>query len=475
MTETFNLAAALLDPRDAARPAFRVDGRAVTYGEVARLVARAANGLRARGIRPGDRVALVLADSLAFVATFLGALRIGAIAVTLSTYLAPDDYAYLLDDSGARVRVDEAAFVELIKDQQDEVETHPTRPDDPAFIQYSSGTTGKPKGVVHMHKNGVQPAKLHGRHVSEVTARDVVFSVPRQFFSFGLNNSLLVPMFFGACAILESARPTAQRALEVIARDRPTLFYNVPSGYAGMLAAADSGTTVDLSSLRRCVSAGEALPAPIFERWKARFGLEILDGIGSTEIGHICISNFPGRVRPGTSGQVIPGYDARIANEHGADAADGEGGDLLVRGPSTAKEYWGKPEATAHTFRDGWVFTGDRYVRDVDGYFTHQGRSDDMLRVSGMWVSPLEVESALLAHPGVRECAVVGRRNDEGLERVAAFIVAARADATVLSTELHELASRALASYKRPQWIEVVPELPKTSTGKVQRFKLRAR
>jgi len=486
----FNLASALLDPHLEAgrgsRPAFRVRGKTLTYEDIALLANRAANGLRARGVRAGDRVALVLPDSPAFVATFLGALRIGAIPVTLSTYLPADEYAYLLDDSGAAVTVSDPAmptavasptipFDELVSGEVEDVDTHPTKPEDPAFIQYSSGTTGKPKGVVHVHKNGVQPAKLHGRHVSEVTDRDVVFSVPRQFFSFGLNNSLLVPLYYGACAILEPERPTPQRALEIIAIERPTLFYNVPTGYALMLAAAESGANADLSSVRRCVSAGEALPAPILERWKARFGQEILDGIGSTEIGHICISNFQGRVRPGTSGQLIPGYEARVQRADGTDAAPGEIGDLLVRGPSTAKEYWRKPEATAHTFRDGWVFTGDRYTRDADGYLTYQGRSDDMLRISGMWVSPLEVESVMLRNPAVRECAVVARARDDGIARPVAFVVARDDAPDTLAADLLALAEEALPSYKRPKWIERVHELPKTSTGKIQRFKLRGR
>jgi benzoate-CoA ligase family protein len=484
----FNLAAALVEPNVQAgrgsRPAFRVRGATITYDDIARLAARAANGLRARRVRAGDRVALVLPDSPAFVATFLGALRIGAIPVTLSTYLSREEYAYLLGDSSAAVTVSDpstptaihaatVAFDELVAGQTDAVETHPTKPEDPAFMQYSSGTTGKPKGVVHMHKNGVQPAKLHGRHVSEVTDRDVIFSVPRQFFSFGLNNSLLVPMYYGACAILEAQRPTPQRALEIITTERPTLFYNVPTGYALMLAAAESGLKADLSSVRRCVSAGEALPAPIFERWKARFGQEILDGIGSTEIGHICISNFPGRVRPGTSGQVIPGYEARVRREDGSDADPGEIGDLLVRGPSAAKEYWRKPDATAHTFRDDWVFTGDRYTRDADGYFTYQGRSDDMLRISGMWVSPLEVESVILRHPAVRECAVVARAREDGIARPVAFVVSREDAPESLASDLLALAEEALPSYKRPKWIELVPDLPKTSTGKIQRFRLR--
>jgi benzoate-CoA ligase family protein len=487
----FNLAAALLDGHLAAgrgeRPAFRHQGATLTYAEVAALAARAGNGLRSRGLGAGDRVALLLADSPAFVATFLGALRIGAVPVTLSTFLTAGEYAYLFADSGATTAIVDGSaaqpiplagvtFDALVMGQSERIDTAPTRAGDMAFFQYSSGTTGRPNGVVHLQRNGVQPAQLHGRWVSEITPDDRVFSVPRLFFSFGLNNTLLVPLFHGASAVLEWLRPDATRALDVIARERPTLFYNVPTGYAAILAAVDAGASADLSSIRRCVSAGEALPAPILERWKERFGLEILDGIGSTEIGHICISNFPGRVRPGTTGTVIPGYEARVAREDGSDAAAGEVGDLLVRGPSAARQYWNKPEATAHTFRDGWVFTGDRYARDSDGYFTYQGRSDDMLRISGMWVSPLEVESALLRHPKVRECAVVARSLDDGLARPMAYVVAdPAAQPQELGPELHALAKTALAGYKRPHWIEFVSELPKTSTGKIQRFKLRGR
>ena len=510
MTETFNLAVALLDPHIAAgrggRPALRYEGDTLTYAQLADLVARIGAGLRRLGLEMEQRVALLLPDSPQFVAAFLGAMRIGAVPVTLSTLLSTDDYAYLLDDCRARALVVHAtllakieplrarlpslrhvvvagaspqgnavAFSDLWNAPASELPPVATTRDDMAFWQYSSGTTGRPKGVVHLHGNAYAPADLHGRLVAEITPEDRILSLPKLFFSFGLNNSCVFPLRHGASAVLVPDRPDPPLVLDVIAKERPTLLYHVPTGYAALLAAVEAGAPADLSSVRCCISAGEALPAPIFERWKARFGLEILDGIGSTEIGYICISNLPGRVRPGTSGEVIPGYDASVQREDGTRAGAGEIGDLLVRGPSTAAYYWRKRDATKHTFRGEWVFTGDRYSVDADGYFTYQGRSDDMIRVSGLWVSPLEVESALLRHPRVRECAAVARRGDDGLVRPCVYVVSADGASEALATELLRFASDALSAYKRPKWIEFVDELPKTSTGKVQRFKLRAR
>ncbi|HYK98030.1 MAG TPA: benzoate-CoA ligase family protein [Candidatus Acidoferrales bacterium] len=510
MTDTFNLAAALLDPNLAAgrggRPALRYEGDTLTYAELADLVARTGAGLRRLGVDIEQRVALLLPDAPQFVAAFLGAMRIGAVPVTLSTLLSVDDYAYLLDDCRAsalvvhasvRSKIDplrarlprlrhvvvtgappqggDIAFSDLWNAPASELPPVETTRDDLAFFQYSSGTTGRPKGVVHLHGSAHAPADLHGRLVAEITADDRILSLPKLFFSFGLNNSCVVPLRHGASAILLPDRPDPRLVLDTIARERPTLLYHVPTGYAAILAAVEAGVPADLSSVRRCISAGEALPAPIFERWKARFGLEILDGIGSTEIGYICISNTAGDVRPGTSGRVIPGYDAVVQREDGTPAKAGEVGVLLVRGPSTAAHYWRKRDATKHTFRGEWVFTGDRYTVDADGYFTYQGRSDDMIRVSGLWVSPLEVESALLRHPKVRECAVVARADGEGLIHPCAFVVATDGAGAALSSELLRFASDALSAYKRPKWIEFTDELPKTSTGKVQRYKLRAK
>jgi benzoate-CoA ligase family protein len=304
-------------------------------------------------------------------------------------------------------------------------------------------------------------------------ADDRVLSVAKLFFSYGLNNSLVIPFHHGATALLFPERPEPRAIFAEIAAERPTVFYGVPSAYAAMLAVEER---VDVSSVRAFVSAGEALPRAIFERWRARFGAEILDGIGSTEIGYIAISNHPGRVRPGTSGTVIAGYEAMAVDERGAPVGTGDVGDLLVRGPSTALCYWNKREATKRTFRGEWVFTGDRYSLDEEGYFTYRGRADDLLKVGGIWVSPLEVEGTLLEHRSVIECAVVGRHDADGLVKPAAFVVVRGGRGNeALAAELRAFVKDRLAPYKYPRWIEFVPELPKTSTGKLQRFKLRER
>ena len=341
-----------------------------------------------------------------------------------------------------------------------------TRGDDMCFWQYSSGTTGAPKAVIHSHRGALFPAEGHGRHIARIGPDDLVYSTAKLFFSYGLNNSLVIPLAAGATVVLDPERFAPERAWRLIAAERPTILYSVPTAYAALLAAAEAGSPANVASLRACISAGEALPAPLAERWHRRFGVAILDGIGSTEIGYIAISNTADDVTPGSSGRVIPGYEARVVGADGADATEGT---LWVRGGSTALGYHDRPEATAATFRDGWVVTGDRY-RVADGHYFHLGRDDDMLRVGAQWVSPLEVESVLLSHPDVAECAVVGRADADALVKVCAYVVLHR---TAPISDLAGFCAERLARHKRPRWIESVAELPKTATGKIQRFRLR--
>jgi benzoate-CoA ligase family protein len=448
----------------------RFSGETLTYADLAAMQDAVALALRDRGVGRGDRVALVLRDSPRFVAAFLGAAKIGAIPVPLSTLARPEDLAFMQGDCGATLTVSEADAA-IFGGPSGPVEAAPTRGDDLCFWQYSSGTTGLPKAVMHTHRGAYFPTEGHGRHVAGITAADRVYSTAKLFFSYGLGNGMVVPLAAGASVVLDPERFAAEHAWRNIRDERPTVLYSVPTAYAALLAAAEAGTPADVASLRLCISAGESLPAPLAERWHRRFGLRILDGIGSTEIGNIAISNRVDDVVPGSSGRVIPGYEARVV---GLDGADADEGTLWVRGGSTAIGYHDRAEATAAAFRDGgWVVTGDRY-RVSDGHYFHQGRADDMLRVSAQWVSPLEVETVLLRHPEVLECAVVGREDADGLTKVCAYVVPKGADRS-LATELVSLCGAALPSHKRPRWIELVPELPKTATGKIQRFKLRER
>ncbi|MDE3193366.1 MAG: benzoate-CoA ligase family protein [Chloroflexota bacterium] len=506
-----NLTEACVDAHLAAgradRPALRYAGRTISYGELADLVNGTAGMLRELGLAAEDRVALVLNDGPEFVATFLGAVRIGAVPVTFSTGLMPADVRFQLDNCGAkavvasaehRPKVDEAvsglaarprlvvaggassaawrSYDEILRSAERVTKSAPTLEDDWCFWQYSSGTTGRPKAVVHTQRGAAYPREGHGRHVVGIGPDDRTFSVSKLFFSYGLGNSLLIPLQAGASVILEPGRPTPNVVFDLIARERPTLVYAVPTAYAAALAYEEEQSAADLSSVRMCVSAGEALPSPLFERWRSRFGLEILDGIGSTEIGYIAISNMPGHVRAGASGRVLPGYEARVVDAQGEPVAPGEVGDLWVRGGSTAAYYWRDGARTKRTFMGDWIVTGDKYVVDADGYFTHAGRSDDMLKVGGIWVSPLEVEACLIEHPAVLEVGVVGRADRDALVKPCAFVVLkdGRAPSDELAAELQTFVRTRLAPYKYPRWIEFRPELPKTSTGKIQRYRLRA-
>ena len=348
--------------------------------------------------------------------------------------------------------------------------------DDQAFWLYSSGTTGFPKGAIHLQHDMLCTAEWVGGGVFGINDRDRTFSVAKLFFAYGLGNALYFPFSVGASTILYPAKPEPERCFEIIERHRPTIFYAVPTAYAAMLATAErSDRTYDLSSLRVCSSAGEPLPAALYERWKARFGVEILDGIGSTEALHTFISNRPGRVRAGSSGELVPGYDARIVDADGRDVPQGEIGDLLIKGDSICAGYWNQPEKTAATIIGDWIRTGDKYSRDADGYYWYHGRSDDMLKSGGQWVSPAEVEAAIVAHDAVLECGVVGREDNEGLVKPLAFVVLkpGRTGSPQLADELKQFVKSRIAVYKCPRWITFATDLPKTATGKIQRYKLR--
>jgi benzoate-CoA ligase len=505
---TFNLAVELVDRQIArgngASTALRCAGRTVTYATLAEEMDRVGNALRSCDVRPEERVAIVLHDSPELVATFFGAIKIGAVPVPLATGLTPADYRFRLADSGAAIvvvheslasllpearslrrlrhtivvgtpRGGELAFADLVREASRELVAEPTHEDDMAYWLYSSGTTGQPKAVVHLHRSGAMVALLFGQAVIGIGERDRVLSASKLFFAFGLGNALLIPFSAGASSVLLPGRPEPRAIYEAITSERPTLFYAVPTMYAALLAVADT-SRYDLSSLRLCVSAGEPLPPVVYERWRDRFGLAILDGLGSTELGHNCLSNFPGRVRPGTSGEVLPGWEVKIVDAQGAEAAPEEVGDLLAKGPSTAAFYWRRRDATKRTFRGEWVFTGDRYTRSADGYYTYVGRSDDVFKVAGNWVSPVEVEAALVGHDAVRECAVVGLPDENGLVKACAFVVIApEVPASVeLAAELRAFLSGRLAPHKLPYRFEFVGALPRTPSGKIQRFVLRS-
>jgi benzoate-CoA ligase len=361
-------------------------------------------------------------------------------------------------------------------------EAESTHRDSPAFWLYSSGSTGTPKGCVHLQHDMVVCAELFGKGVLGIRQTDRTFSVAKLFFAYGLGNALYFPFSVGAATILWPGPPAPEHVFDLIEKHRPTLFYSVPTGYAMILAHERRSRSADLqvrdfdlSSIRLAVSAGEALPAAIYERFKQRFGIDIIDGIGSTEALHMFISNRPGAIRPGSSGRLVDGYDARILDDNGAPAAPDDIGNLWIKGDSVCSGYWNRHEKTKDTIEGHWIRTGDKYSRDADGFFWYAGRSDDMLKVGGLWVSPVEVENALVAHPAVLECGVIGAQDHDGLVKPKAFVVTRPGlDATrELAKELQQYVRERLAEYKRPRWVEFLPELPKTATGKIQRFRLR--
>jgi benzoate-CoA ligase len=368
------------------------------------------------------------------------------------------------------------AFDALLAGGAASFDAAPTCPDDVCFWLYSSGSTGAPKGTMHVHSSLMNTAELYGRPVLGIREDDVVFSAAKLFFAYGLGNGLTFPLAVGATTVLMAERPTPAAVAKRLTEHRPTIFYGVPTLYAAMLASADLPAR-SATGMRVCVSAGEALPENIGRRWTEHFGVEILDGIGSTEMLHIFLSNRPGRVRYGTTGVPVPGYELRIVDEHMQPVAPGEVGDLYIAGPTAANGYWNNREKSRATFQGTWTKSGDKYRVDADGNYVYAGRSDDMLKVSGIYVSPVEVEAALITHPAVLEAAVVGRADEAQLTKPAAYVVLKQghAGSQALADELRAHVKSLLAPYKYPRWIEFIDELPKTATGKIQRFRLRAR
>lgn len=500
----YNAAHDLLQ-RNAARPgkAAFIDaatGSQLTYGELAQQAHRFASALRQQGFTPETRVMLAMLDTLEWPVVFLGCILAGVVPIAANTLLTTRDFEFMLRDSRARAlfvskpllptfeplvgRIStlrqlfvagdqgEHSVAALIAQGSNDQQVEGTCSDDACFWLYSSGSTGTPKGTVHLHSHLVQTAELYGRAVLGIREDDVVFSAAKLFFAYGLGNALTFPMSVGATAVLLPTRPTPADVFGVLKTFQPTLFYGVPTLYAALLADAARPKRAELK-LRVCTSAGEALPAEIGKRWTEEYGCEILDGIGSTEMLHIFLSNRPGQVRYGTTGQAVPGYQLRIVGDDGRECGPGEIGELQISGPSAALLYWNNRAKTKATFAGEWTKSGDKYTRDADGYYTYGGRTDDMLKVGGIYVSPFEVEGCLMTHASVLEAAVIGVNDSDGLTKPKAYVVL-KAGQAATAEELQAHVKTRLAPYKYPRWIEFVTELPKTATGKIQRFKLRA-
>ena len=489
-----------------ARTAFRFGGRAVSYAQVAESVDRCGNALAELGVEIEQRVLLVLNDTPAFAAAFWGAAKLGAVAVPVNPLMTPAEYEFLLNDSRARVAVVEEsvaprllavrhrcpalravvtvggaplpgalALDDLLAAAKPSLAPAPTSREDVMYWGYTSGSTGQPKAAVHSHKDFVAAADLVGVGVFGLEADDVVFSASKLFFAFGLGNSLYFPARVGGASVLVPERIDAERAFEVIDAERPTVFFTVPTLYARMLAIEEAERRFDLSSLRYCVSSGEALPPALFDAWAERFGLELVEVVGSTEALHDFIANRPGAARRGAAGRLVPGFEARVLDDAGAPVPPGTIGHLLIKGEPTAPYYWNRLDRTRATMQGEWLRTGDMFSCDADGFFYFAGRADDMLKVAGMWVSPAEIEAQLAEHPAVLEAGVVGVADGQGLTRPHAFVVLkpGHAASDVLAAELTDFV-RKRGGHRTPAAVRFVGELPKTATGKVQRFRLRS-
>jgi benzoate-CoA ligase len=507
----FNVATHFIDRNvsegRAHKTAFECGEQRVTYRQLLERVNRFGNALKDLDVRSEERVALLLFDTPEFAYCFFGAIKMGAVAVPINTLLKPAEYEFILNDCRARVVIVSEGLLpqlqaippgrllylerivvfgketpgtedlkSLLERGSSELEARATNKDDAAFWLYSSGSTGFPKGCVHLHHDMVVCAELYAKAILNITENDRFFSVAKLFFAYGLGNGLYFPLAVGATSILWPGSPSPPNIYAVIEKHQPTLFFSVPSNFSSLLNyRREDGGDFDLSTVRYAVSAGEALPAVLFNRFKERFGVEILDAIGSTEALHMFIANRPGEARPGSSGQILPGYEARIVDEAGEPVPDGETGNLWIKGDSVCACYWNQHEKTKETIQGHWLRTGDKYYRDADGYYWYVGRSDDMMKVKGMWVSPIEIEAALIEHPAVQEAAVVGYADGNQLVKPAAFVVlktGSESAATAGESIRSYLTSR-LAAHKCPQRIDFVPELPKTATGKIQRYKLR--
>ena len=504
---TFNFAQHLI-ACNVARPdkiAFIDDAVTLSYGELAKRIRCMAAGLLASGIRREERVLLLMHDCSDWPVSFLGAMYAGIVPVPVNTLLTAEDYAFMLEHSRAQAVLVSGALLPVLQDAMSkaahEVKTvivsrleralpegsvaldalirqYPpltqsatTGPDDPGFWLYSSGSTGKPKGTLHTHANPYWTAELYGKPILGLIERDVCFSAAKLFFAYGLGNSLSFPLSVGATVVLMAERPTPAATFKRWIDHQPTVFFGAPTGFAGMLASPGLPAKSKVS-LRMASSAGEALPADLGERFTAHFGIEIIDGIGSTEMLHIYLSNLPGKVRYGTTGWPVPGYEVELRGDDGRPVPDGDTGDLYIKGPSAALMYWGNRNKSRETFQGAWTKSGDKYVRNADGTYTYSGRSDDMLKVGGIYVSPFEVEATLSQHSAILEAAVIGVPDAEGLIKTKAYVVL-KSGQQVSEDELKAFVKERLAPYKYPRSIEFLAELPKTATGKIQRFKLR--
>lgn len=506
----YNAAADMVDRHvregRAGKPAFVDPVRSLTYGGLAAATNRMANLLCAFAVPREARVALLLHDGVDFPVAFWGAIKAGVVPVALNTLLPTEQYAYILHDSRAQALIVSAPLLPVVQPilarvpslthllvaggpapvggftLAHELEAQPatfqiavTSADEVAFWLYTSGSTGTPKGVRHVHTAAMETARLYGQGVLGIRADDVVFSAAKLFFAYGLGNAMSFPLSVGATTILLPERPTPAAVFRVLEAHQPTLFYGVPTLYAAMLAYPQGTPASSSQRLRWCVSAGEALPAEIGQSFKAKFGVDILDGVGSTEMLHIYVSNRPGEVKYGTSGKPVAGYEIRLVDEAGTGVGPGEIGEMLVKGPTAAEGYWNQRAKSRATFEGQWMRTGDKYTRDGAGYYTYAGRTDDMFKVSGVWVSPFEVESALVAHDAVLEAAVVPAQDADGLLKPKAFVVlkAGRSGCAALTEALQEHVKARAGGWKYPRWVEYTGSLPKTATGKIQRYKMR--